>query len=66
MFTYVYSNVKISVNYRDINLVSFSRYYPIVSGDMKNTLMSYGLSAATANFPCVYCLMPKQDFAKGM
>ena len=37
----------------------------ILSGDMKNTLMTYGLAAATANFPCNFCVMPKKDFAGG-
>ena len=35
-------------------------------GDLKNVALLFGLSAATAAFPCVFCNMGKKDFALGM
>ena len=34
-------------------------------GDMKYLLILYGLSQATANFPCLFCLVKKTDFHTG-
>ena len=34
-------------------------------GDMKYLLIIYGLSQATALFPCLYCLKSKTEFRQG-
>ena len=31
-------------------------------GDYKNLLMVYGLGAASSMYPCVFCLLSKNDF----
>ena len=33
---------------------------------MKNLLLRYGLSAASSNYPCLYCHMPLKLFGEGM
>ena len=38
----------------------------LVSGDMKYLLTVYGLSMATAKFPCLYCEREKNQFCKGI
>ena len=38
----------------------------IVGGDMKYLLTIFGLSMATASFPCLYCERSKTEFHQGM
>ena len=38
----------------------------LVSGDMKYLLTIFGLSMATAAFPCLYCERRKTEFCQGM
>ena len=37
----------------------------LVGGDMKYLLLIYGLSAPTANFPCLFCTIKKTEFHAG-
>ena len=32
------------------------------AGDLKGLLLAYGLSQATASFPCIFCEADKDDF----